>query len=131
LAIRISPDTLIQEGGAFPSLILPGRKKEFFYDTSFGFEWEDFWDDLWSQASDAFKRCGKIVLAGYSLLPVDERACDLILKSPPKDAEVMIVSGEQSERIAGDFRKAGFNNISINTNGYFEHWVAEKAAAQI
>ena len=39
-----------QSGGAFPCLILPGRTKEFFYDTSFGHEYAAFWDHLWSQA---------------------------------------------------------------------------------
>lgn len=63
-----------QSGGAFPCLILPGRKKEFFYDTSFGHEFGEFWEVLWSQAADAVNRSERIVLWDYSLAPADERA---------------------------------------------------------
>ena len=74
-----------ESGGAFPCLILPGRTKEFFYDTSMGHEYAAFWDLLWSQATEAVKRCDKIVLCGYSLLPVDRRACELLLQMPRKE----------------------------------------------
>ena len=40
-------------GGGFPSLILPGRTKEFYYHTSFGPEHEEFFSSLWSQAPGA------------------------------------------------------------------------------
>ena len=109
-------------GGAFPSLILPARTKEFFYETSFGLEWTAFWDTLWSQATDALKRADKLVLCGYSLLPVDERARDLLLRIPDRRTEVMVVSGSQSERIASDFRIAGFADVEFR-NVYFEDWV--------
>jgi hypothetical protein len=36
--------------------------------------------------------------------------------------EVMVVSGSQSERIASDFRIAGFADVEFR-NGYFEDWV--------
>lgn len=45
-----------ESGGAFPCLILPGRTKEFFYDTSFGHEYAPFWDHLWGQAVRAVRR---------------------------------------------------------------------------
>ena len=110
-------------GGAFPCLILPGRTKEFFYDTSLGREYNEFWDSLWSQAAEALKRSGKIVLCGYSLLAVDQRACDLLLRKPRRETRVSIISGGQSERIADDFRTAGFRNVGVFKGGYFEHWV--------
>ena len=110
-------------GGAFPCLILPGRTKEFFYDTSFGREFNEFWDSLWSQAARALKGSNKIVLCGYSLLPVDQRARDLLLQKSRRDARVSVVSGSQSERIANDFRRAGFNNVEVFKSSYFEHWV--------
>ena len=112
-----------QSGGAFPCLILPGRKKEFFYDTSFGYEFGDFWEQLWSHAADAVKRSEKIVLCGYSLLPVDKRACELLLREPRKEIQVSIVCGSQSARIANDFRAAGFSNVNVFASGYFEDWV--------
>lgn len=110
-------------GGAFPCLILPGRTKKFFYDTSFGNEHTEFWDLLWSQATEAVKGCDKIVLCGYSLLPVDERACDLLLQKPRKETQVSVIAGSQSGRIANDFRTAGFRNVETFKAGYFEDWV--------
>ncbi len=112
-------------GGGFPSLILPGRTKEFYYETSFGPEHQEFFDSLWSQAAAALKRADKIVLCGYSLLPVDERACDLLLNTPRKETSVTVVSGRDGERINSSFRSAGFQNVSFYQAGYFEAWVRE------
>jgi hypothetical protein len=117
-------------GGAFPALILPGRKKEFFYDTSHGPEFAEFWQNLWSQAVNALRQAEDIVLCGYSLLPVDERARELILQAPNKSARVTILSGSQSSRIAEDFRAAGFQSCGV-FNGYFEHWVQERSAPEL
>jgi len=112
-------------GGAFPCLIFPGRSKEFFYDTSFGHEYSEFWDLLWSQATEAVKRSDEIVLCGYSLLPVDERACDLLLRKARKGTHVLVVSSSQSGRIADDFRTVGFPNVGTFKGGYFEDWVQQ------
>ena len=51
------------------------------------------------------------MLCGYSLLPVDQRACDLLLKAPKKETRITIISGDQNERIASDFRTAGFHSV--------------------
>jgi hypothetical protein len=98
-----------KSGGAFPCLILPGRSKRFYYDTSLGREYSDFWDLLWRQAMFRIKRAEKMVICGYSLLPVDERACDLLLNAPRKDTPVTVISGSQSERIATDFETLDFS----------------------
>jgi hypothetical protein len=118
-------------GGAFPCLILPGRVKEFFYDTSGGHEYTEFWDLLWSQASEAVKRSDKIVLCGYSLLPVDQRACALLLRMPTKQTRVLVVSGSQSARIADDFRAAGFHDAGTFKGGYFEDWVQQAQGGSV
>jgi hypothetical protein len=112
-------------GGAFPCLILPGRMKEFFYDTSLGREYTEFWSLLWSRATAAVTRCDKIILCGYSLLPVDERACELLLQKPRKETHILVVSGSQSARIADDSRTAGFRNIETFEGGRFEDWVQQ------
>jgi hypothetical protein len=111
-----------ESGGAFPCLILPGRTKEFFYDTSFGHEYVPFWDQLWAQAAHAIKRSDKIVLCGYSLLAVDRRACDLLLRTPHKQTPIEVVSGKQTERIVQDFRAAGFQHVAAFQGGYFADW---------
>jgi hypothetical protein len=109
--------------GAFPCLILPGRTKEFYYDTSFGHEYAEFWDHLWSQAADALKRSDRIVVCGYSLLSVDERACDLLLRRSRKSKRIKVVCGDQTERVASDFTAAGFKDVQAFNPGYFKDWV--------
>ncbi|MGB8028926.1 MAG: hypothetical protein WCF30_04595 [Terracidiphilus sp.] len=113
---------MYQSGGAFPCLILPGRSKEFFFDTSFGYEFGDFWDHLWSLAARALKAANKIVVCGYSLPSADQRARDLLFRRPQRKAEIEIVSGDQSERIAREFTDAGFKSASTFGNGYFVGW---------
>ena len=112
-----------RSGGAFPCLIMPGRTKRFFYDTSFAHEYVDFWTSLWSQAADAVRRSDQIVVCGYSMLSVDERACELLLREPRKDTHVSIISGSQSERIAAQFNAAGFDDVTADNDGHFEDWV--------
>lgn len=112
-----------RSGGAFPCLIMPGRTKRFFYDTSFGHEYVDFWTSLWSQATDAVRQSDQIVVCGYSMLPVDERACELLLNEPRKDGRVTIVSGSQGERIVAQFSAAGFDDVTGDRDGHFEDWV--------
>jgi hypothetical protein len=104
---------------------MPGRVKFFHFATSFGPEHKEFFDALWSQAAAALRRADKLVLCGYSLLPVDQRACDLLLKEPRKNCSIVVVSGCDGARIAQTFRDAGFQNAESYDGGYFETWVAE------
>jgi hypothetical protein len=120
---------IFEGGAAFPCLILPGRKKEFFYDTSLGDEYREFWDHLWLQAKQAVKGCDEIVICGYSLPAADERALDLLLHSPRKETHIEVVCGSQSERIAKDFRAAGFLSVTVSQEGYFEGWVQQEVVA--
>jgi hypothetical protein len=119
---------IFEGGGAFPCLILPGRKKEFFYDTSLGEEYGEFWDHLWSRAEQALRTCDKIVICGYSLPAADKRALDLLLESPRKETHIEVVCGSQSERIANDFKAAGFPNVRVSEEGRFEGWVRQEIA---
>jgi hypothetical protein len=118
---------LYRNGGAVPCLILPDREKKFFYETPFGVECRDFWNGLWTQAAEAVKRSERLILCGYSLLPVDQRACDLLLNEPTKETHITVISGDQSGRIASEFRAAGFQNVDIFENGFFEDWVHREA----
>jgi hypothetical protein len=114
-------------GGAFPSLILPGRNKQFFYRTSFGNEWKLFFDSLWYQACAALKEADNIVICGYGMAPADNRACDMILRSPNTKVKVEIVCGSQGKRVENDFRNAGYENVIVDAKGYFEDWVERRA----
>lgn len=120
-----------QSGGAFPCMILPGRTKRFVYETSFGQEFDAFWAFIWSQAARALNQTDRIVICGYSLLPVDQRACELLLKEPNKDTPVSVVSGSQSERIAADFKRSGFRNVTVSSTGHFEEWCAAQLQKRI
>jgi hypothetical protein len=112
-------------GGAvsMKSLILPGRCKRFFVDTSFGREFERFWNDLWSQGATALTKTDRLVICGYSMPKVDERARDLLLKKTPKHSHVTIISGADGERIANDFRTDGLQNVEAFKGGYFQEWL--------
>jgi hypothetical protein len=66
------------------------QQGEFFYRTSFGIEWKPIFDHLWSQAEEALKQAERVVICGYSLLPVDIRACDMILHTPSRHAKVKL-----------------------------------------
>lgn len=118
-------------GGGFPSLILPGRSKEFYYQTSFGPEHEEFFSSLWTQAADALQRAENLVLCGYSLQPVDQRACDLLLSVPKKSTNVVVVCGDDGQRIANTYRSVGFHNVESFSGGYFEAWVNESSGRSI
>jgi len=119
-----------QNGGVLPCLILPGRNKEFFYDTTFGHEFEDFWDHLWSRAIEALRAADKVVICGYSLPGADQRARDLLFRRPRRETEIEIVSGNQSARIAGEFRRAGFSRVSAFSGEYFAAWCRANQSTQ-
>lgn len=112
-----------ESGGAPPCMILPGRSKQFFYDTSLGREFSQFWENLWLQAEAALSGCEKMVICGYSLPEADARARKLLLESMSKTATVEVISGSDSERIAAEFRGAGFVNVATPQGKYFSDWV--------
>jgi hypothetical protein len=107
-------------GVSMESLILPGRCKQFFIETSFGKELEWFWNSLWNQGAQVLKEADKVVICGYSMPKADGRARDLLFKCTNKKTLVTVLSGGDSERIANEFRDAGYNNIEVLGRGYFE-----------
>jgi hypothetical protein len=113
----------ITRTGGNPALILPTLHKNFFHQTTFGREWEPFWDYIWSQAAEALRGSEKIVIIGYSMPVADGRARDLILKSANRSAEVRIFSGSGSDSICRAFRDCGYPNVTSAGNGYFEDFL--------
>lgn len=112
-------------GGAvsMDSVILPGRCKRFFVETSFGRELEWFWNSLWDQGAQALNKADRVVICGYSMPKADERARQLLLEQARKDASITVLSGGDSERISSEFRSAGYKDVKIIGRGYFQDLV--------
>ncbi len=113
----------ISTTGGEPALILPALHKNFFQQTSFGREWEPFWDDIWGQAAQALQSSDKNVVIGYSMPEADERARELLMRSNP-EAEILVFSGSNSKRICNDFRSCGFTKVKSFERSHFEDFLA-------
>jgi hypothetical protein len=116
-------------GAALPVMILPARKKDFYFAVSTGDEYMGFWDALWGQARGALDSTDRIVICGYSLLSVDDRACELLLHPNQRDPEILVASGCDTERIVDDYRRSGFARVRPADEVLFEKWV--NAAANV
>ncbi len=112
-------------GAALPVMIFPARSKDFYFAPNTGVEYAEFWNDLWRQASVALQSAARVVMCGYSLLPVDERARKLLLNAPKKDAEIVVGSGEDTERIVREYREAGYAMAAAADEVLFQRWVAK------
>lgn len=99
-------------------MILPAGNKKFL--------WEDVWSVLWEQAGQCLHDSQEIFILGYSLAPVDGRACDLLFCNPLHNARIEISSGLQSGDIASRFRQRGFINVVEARESYFESWVNDR-----
>lgn len=103
-----------------PALILPTLHKTFFHQTTFGREWERFWDEIWQQAGEALHASTKVVIVGYSMPVADERARDLILKCTNPKAQVAVFSGSASKSICQDFQSRGHKTATSEGRRHFE-----------
>lgn len=110
-------------GAALPVMIFPARAKNFYFSANTGVEYAAFWNNLWKQAEIALQSAIRVVIAGYSLLRVDERAHDLLLNAPKKNAEVLISSGDDTPRIAKEFLNAGYSRAKAADDVLFQTWV--------
>jgi hypothetical protein len=116
-------------GAALPVMIFPARSKDFYFAANTGIEYAEFWDDLWWQARKALESAARVVICGYSLLSVDERARKHLLNDPKKDAEIVVASGEDTERIVKDYREAGYARAVAADERFFQKWVASFASS--
>jgi hypothetical protein len=112
----------IFKGGAVSmgSLILPGRNKQFFVETSLGRELEGFWNTLWSKAAHAVSRADRLVICGYSMPKADTRARDLLFNHTRKETLITVLCANDSPHIAREFKDAGYKNVEILGHGFFE-----------
>jgi hypothetical protein len=90
--------------GFIPSLIMPTANKKFYMETSFGREWEEFWDWLWLQASDAVSEADEIHMIGYSLPQYDDRARKLLLETAKKTLMCPSVAAAQRRTLYAPFK---------------------------
>ena len=110
--------------GAERVMIMPASKKEFFFEAGGEREWDWFWDDLWNQASEALRQANRVTICGYSMLRVDERACDVLLNEPNKDAQIIVMSGKRrTGEIVEEYQDLGYKGAVAAKELYFEDWV--------
>ena len=110
-------------GAALPVMIFPARSKEFYFAPNTGVEYVEFWGDLWRQADAALRSAARIVICGYSLNPIDKRACKLLLNVPRKDVEIVVASGGDTERVVGTYRESGYAGAVAADEVLFQQWV--------
>lgn len=111
-------------GAAIPVMIFPARSKEFYFAVNTGIEYAEFWNYLWGQAYAALESSARVVICGYSLLPIDERAHKLLLNAPKKDAEIVVASGGHTGRIVKEYLDAGYARAVAAEEVLFDKWVA-------
>jgi hypothetical protein len=111
---------------AVDSMILPVHEKQFFFRTSFGDEWAPFWDSLWRKAAAALRTSDRIILCGYSLLPVDERACKMLLEDEELTVPFEVCCGSDSEAIVARLRTFG-RDACVSDHSIFADWVTARA----
>jgi hypothetical protein len=105
-------------------MIMPTLHKRFFEQTLFGREWEPFWSDLWGQAGSALAASEKIVIIGYGMASVDEKARELMLQESNRDAHIAIFCGGKSTAICNEFKSRGFRRVETHPEGRFEDFLS-------
>lgn len=106
-----------------PAMIMLTFHKRFFQQTSFGHEWESFWNALWRQAGSALDTSDKIVIIGYSMASIDEKARELLLQRSNRDAYIGVFCGGTSAAICNEFKSRGFQRIETFGEGHFEDYL--------
>jgi hypothetical protein len=109
--------------GGDPALILPTLHKDFFHQTSFGREWEPFWDHIWGQAQEALRSADEIAIIGYSMPLADERARRLLLQESNHGAVVSIFCGRNTSDLCEEFRTHGFERVKSRGAGCFKDFL--------
>ncbi len=103
------------------AMIMPVAHKMFYYKTSYGREWEEFWNSLWNAAEFALRACEEIVIIGYSLPGADERARDLLLCRSNRNARLTVCCGKRdTPPIQNKFRAHGFNFLQEGPTSFHE-----------
>jgi hypothetical protein len=71
----------------------------------------------------------RVVICGYRLSQVDQRARDLLLRSPRKSAQIVVASGGDTSDIVNEFRREDFSMAGAAGEVFFQNWVANTTEA--
>jgi hypothetical protein len=108
--------------GAVQPLVLPTNKKQFFFDTNLGRQWETFWSRTWRSAKRTLQSSEHIVVCGYGMYPIDRRGRNLLLKGALA-GDIEVCCGGESPRIVQELRDHG-RRVRQADQTYFEQWVS-------
>jgi hypothetical protein len=81
--------------GAIQPLVLPTNRKQLYFDTNLGRQWETFWSRMWRSAKWALQTSERIVVCGYGMYPIDRRGRDLLLRGK-LEGDIEICCGSNS-----------------------------------
>jgi len=114
---------------SLPAMIMPALPKHFHFVTTFGQEWKGFWDDLWQRAECAIQTADEVVVIGYSMPTVDERARAMLLGTRNKTLRVSICCGKATANLEQEFRDHGFSCIQAVAST-FDSFLAGEIAGE-
>ena len=97
--------------GGGTTLVLPTHEKRYSTETSLGNEWIDFFESLWSQATDSLQQAKRIVIIGYSMPEADARPRALLLGEGNKRAELLLCCAGSNVNLKSAFEAHGFWRI--------------------
>jgi len=121
-------DPQCHNGGVrIESLIMPTANKKFFTETSFGREWEGFWNFLWLQAGEALNSSNEVHLIGYSVPEYDARARNLLAQRIDRSAATRVCCHNATAGVIESLKKLrSSENIDIQPAcaTTFERWVS-------
>jgi hypothetical protein len=116
----------VDTAATVPAMIMPALPKQFYFATTFGREWEGFWNHLWQRAEQSLQEAEELVIIGYSMPAADERACALLLGTS-KVIRLTICCANATKGLEQKFRDHGFNNIQHLTDPTFAGWLTHQA----
>ncbi|HXY25259.1 MAG TPA: hypothetical protein VEI73_11460 [Candidatus Acidoferrum sp.] len=109
---------------AAPAMILPICSKRFYWKTFFSnVEWEQFWDDLWKLGEGVLRSSENIIIIGYGMAQVDQRARNLLLNGSNQEAEITLYCGSRTETIRDEFKARGFKHVEAPPGQKFENFL--------
>lgn len=113
----------LDRGAGHTAIIMPILRKRFYEQTSFGREWEPFWQELWNQASRALQFSEEIVVIGYSMSSADQKARELLFGNSNKMARISIFCGSLSDSLCREFQQHGFPRVQTAGASLFEDYL--------